>query len=65
MTSASAARGSKTSTLPTLFHDINLRNARLDDVNLSGVEINNANLAGTKINGILVTDLLAAHARAG
>ena len=41
----------------------NLANARFDNVSLANASIDNADLTGMRINGILVSDLLATHAR--
>ena len=45
------------------FTNINLSGSVFDDINMSGVEIKNANFTGMTIDGILVTELLAAHAK--
>jgi len=45
------------------FRDVSLIGAKFCDVNLSRVAIVDANLAGMTINGVLVTELLLAHAR--
>ncbi|OPA73751.1 hypothetical protein BVG16_27070 [Paenibacillus selenitireducens] len=47
---------------PLRFENCNLQGSTITDCNLSKLEITDCNLTGMKINGVLVTELLEAHA---